>query len=107
MTTPAAWPDRRHASTSRHQRGGATAVRRLSDYALGRLGVSSGVMLIEALTRASGQRKARRSQLVEEAVAVWQGQQLEQALIEGYQAMAKEDAETAEAHLAAGREPLV
>jgi hypothetical protein len=61
-------------------------------------------MLIEALTRAAGQRKMSRSQLVEEAVAVWQGQQLEQALIEGYQAMAKEDAETAEANLAAGRE---
>ncbi len=59
---------------------------------------------MDALTRAAGQRKMSRSQLVEEAVARWQRQQLEQALIEGYQAMAKEDAETAEANLAAGRE---
>ncbi len=63
-------------------------------------------MLIEALTRASGQRKASRSQLVEEAVALWQRQQLEQALIEGYRAMAREDMETAEGNLPAGREPL-
>lgn len=74
--------------------------------AKGTITVTIDAALIEALTRASGQRKARRSQLVEEAVARWQRQQLEQALIEGYQAMAKEDAETAEANLAAGREPL-
>lgn len=72
----------------------------------GKITVTIDDALIEALDRAAGQRKASRSRLVEEAVTVWRRQQLEQALIEGYRAMAKEDAETAEANLAAGRETL-
>lgn len=62
--------------------------------------------LIEELDRLSGERKANRSRLVEEAVKCWRRRQLEEELIQGYRAMAGEDAETAEARLAARRETL-
>lgn len=62
--------------------------------------------LIEELDRLSGARKASRSRLVEEAVKDWRRRQIEEELIQGYRAMAREDAETAEARLAAGRESL-
>ncbi len=68
------------------------------------------VSIDEALVRElSGiVRKTRkpRSQLVEEALRLWRRSQLEQALKEGYLAMAKEDRATAERHLVAGREAL-
>ena len=63
------------------------------------------VSIDEALVRElSGiVRKTRkpRSQLVEEALRLWRRSQLEQALKEGYLAMAKEDRATAERHLVA------
>ena len=62
--------------------------------------------LIHELDRLSEQRNQSRSQLVEEAVKSWQRWQIEQELIEGYRAMAKEDVELAEAHFHAGVETL-
>lgn len=62
--------------------------------------------LIHELDRLSEQRNLSRSRIVEEAVKSWQRLQTESALIEGYRAMAKEDAEMAEAHLRAGFEAL-
>lgn len=62
--------------------------------------------LIKTLNRLSERRKYSRSRLVEEAVMSWQRHQMEQELIEGYRAMAKEDLETAEARLAAGQEAI-
>jgi metal-responsive CopG/Arc/MetJ family transcriptional regulator len=62
--------------------------------------------LIEELDRLSERRKQTRSRIVEEAVRSWQRWQMEMELTEGYRAMAKEDAETAEARLRAGLEAL-
>jgi hypothetical protein len=44
--------------------------------------------------------------VIETAIQEWRKKELERQLIEGYRAMAKEDAETAEANLAAGVEVL-
>lgn len=62
--------------------------------------------LVRALAGASRRSRKPRSQLVEEALRLWQRMQLRQALKEGYQAMAKEDRATAERHLRAGWEVL-
>ena len=62
--------------------------------------------LVEALARFSEQRAQSRSQIVEEAVRSWERRQIEQELIEGYQAMAQEDLERAEIHFPAGLEAL-
>ena len=50
----------------------------------------------EELNRLSERRKETRSRLVEKAIRRWQWCRMEQELIEGYQAMSKEDVETAE-----------
>lgn len=63
-------------------------------------------ILVEELNRLSEKLKEPRSQIVEEAIRLWQRCQIEQELIEGYQAMSKEDVETAEACLSAGLEVL-
>ena len=44
--------------------------------------------------------------MIETAIQQWKKKELKKQLIEGYRAMAKEDAETAEANLAAGAEVL-
>ena len=62
--------------------------------------------LIAELDRLSRKQKESRSRLVEEAVKSWQHRQMELELMEGYQAMGKEDAETAEASRSAGLEAL-
>lgn len=66
--------------------------------------VSLDRALVRELGRANRRKRKPRSQLVEEALQLWRRRQLEQALKEGYQAMAKEDRATAERHLAAGWE---
>lgn len=66
--------------------------------------VSLDEVLVRELRGASYQKRKPRSQLVEEALQLWRRARLEQALKEGYQAMAKEDRATAERHLAAGWE---
>ncbi|MBI5407411.1 MAG: CopG family transcriptional regulator [Nitrospirae bacterium] len=60
--------------------------------------------LIETIDHLSEKEGKSRSQLMEEAVMYWHHWQIEQDLIEGYRAMAKEDVETAESHLSAGIE---
>ena len=62
--------------------------------------------MIQELDRWSVRRKENRSRLVEEAVRLWQEEQLHAELIEGYKAMAEEDAKTAEANLLAGAEAI-
>ena len=57
--------------------------------------------LVKELAGASRERRKPRSQLVEEALRVWRRGRLEQALREGYEAMAREDRATAERRLAA------
>jgi metal-responsive CopG/Arc/MetJ family transcriptional regulator len=68
--------------------------------------VSVEESLIRELARASRKTGRPRSQLVEEALRLWRHSQIEQALKEGYRAMAKEDRETAERQLGAGWEIL-
>lgn len=66
--------------------------------------VSVDESLIRDLARAARKTGRPRSQLVEDALRLWRHRQIEQALKEGYQAMAEEDRETAERRLGAGRE---
>jgi len=68
--------------------------------------VSVDEALVRELNGASRQKRKPRSQLVEEALQLWRRRRLEQALKEGYQAMAKEERATAERHLAAGSEVM-
>lgn len=68
--------------------------------------VSLDRTLLRELEGASRQKRKPRSQLVEEALQLWCRRRLEQALREGYQAMAREDRATAERHLAAGWEAV-
>lgn len=68
--------------------------------------VSLDEALVRELGGASRKRGKPRSQLVEEALRLWRRSQLEQALKEGYLAMAKEDRQTAERHLGAAWEAL-
>jgi metal-responsive CopG/Arc/MetJ family transcriptional regulator len=62
--------------------------------------------LIRELGKVSRQTGQPRSRLVEEALHLWRRRQLERALKEGYEAMAREDRATAESRLAAGWESL-
>ncbi len=68
--------------------------------------VSLDEALVRELGAASRKTGKPRSRLVEEALELWRRSQLEQALREGYLAMAKEDRATAEGHLAAGWEAI-
>jgi len=58
---------------------------------------------IDTLSKKHGES---RSHLIEEAIKVWREKRLEKELIDGYTAMSKEDADTAEANLEAGIEVL-
>ena len=62
--------------------------------------------IVEEIDRLSKDLKESRSQMIEEAIKVWREKRLEKELTDGYVAMAKEDAETAEANLEAGTEIL-
>lgn len=62
--------------------------------------------LLRELAGASRKTGQPRSQLVEEALRLWKRRRIEQALREGYQAMAKEDGATAERRLPAGWETM-
>lgn len=68
--------------------------------------VSLDEALVRELGGASRQKRKPRSRLVEEALQLWRRSQREQALKEGYLAMAREDRATAERHLAAGWETM-
>ncbi len=63
-------------------------------------------VLVNEIDRLSKEHRESRSHLIEEAIKVWREKQLEKELIDGYLAMAKEDAETAEANLEAGIEVI-
>jgi metal-responsive CopG/Arc/MetJ family transcriptional regulator len=58
---------------------------------------------IDKLSKSLGES---RSRLIEDAIRVWREKELEKELIDGYLAMAKEDAEMAENYLEAGMEVL-
>lgn len=60
--------------------------------------------LVEELEKVSRQRKKPRSRVVQEALRLWQRREVEEKLAEGYRAMAEEDREAAERHVAAFRE---
>jgi len=62
--------------------------------------------LVAELDRLARTLKGSRSSLVETAIRAWKKAQMEQELMEGYRAMAKEDRNTAEENLAAGYEAL-
>ncbi|MGH7319199.1 MAG: ribbon-helix-helix domain-containing protein [Candidatus Rokuibacteriota bacterium] len=68
--------------------------------------VSVDESLIRELSTASRRTGKPRSRLVEEALRLWQRRQFEEALKEGYRAMAREDRATARRHLRAVREAL-
>ncbi|MBI3753524.1 MAG: ribbon-helix-helix protein, CopG family [Deltaproteobacteria bacterium] len=63
--------------------------------------------IVREIDRLSKEMNETRSHLVEEALKAWRRGQVEQALIDGYRAMTKEDAETAEQNLAAGKEAII
>jgi metal-responsive CopG/Arc/MetJ family transcriptional regulator len=66
--------------------------------------ISVDEALIRELAKASRNTGRPRSQIVEEALRLWRRSQVEQALKEGYRAMASEDRRTAERGLDAGWE---
>jgi metal-responsive CopG/Arc/MetJ family transcriptional regulator len=68
--------------------------------------VSLDSSLVSELERAGRRSGKSRSRLMEEALQHWHRSQLEQALREGYQAMATEDRAVAELNLRAGWESL-
>jgi metal-responsive CopG/Arc/MetJ family transcriptional regulator len=62
--------------------------------------------IVREIDRMAKERGESRSHVLEKAVQSWRERELEKELIEGYLAMAGEDAETAEVNLAAGVEVL-
>lgn len=62
--------------------------------------------VVATLGRVSRKTGTPRSRLVGEALRLWQRVQLEEALKEGYRAMAKADHAAAERHLSAAREAI-
>lgn len=62
--------------------------------------------ILREIDRASHERGESRSRVIESAIEQWRKREMDKQLIEGYLAMAKEDAEMAEANLAAGAETL-
>ena len=62
--------------------------------------------IVGEIDRVSKERGESRSRVIETAIQEWRKRELDKQLIEGYQAMAKEDMETAEANLAAAVEVL-
>ena len=72
----------------------------------GRITVTIEEELVEELDRLAKALNGSRSGLVETAIRAWKKTQMEQELMEGYRAMAKEDRKTAEENLAAGYEAL-
>jgi metal-responsive CopG/Arc/MetJ family transcriptional regulator len=61
---------------------------------------------VEELIRAALQRHISRSRIIEDAFNLWKKEQMEAALREGYQIMAKSDKKTAESNIKLAREML-
>ena len=66
--------------------------------------ISLAPEIVGTLGRVSRETGTPRSRLVGEALRLWQRVQLEEALKEGYRAMAKADRAAADRHLSAGGE---
>jgi metal-responsive CopG/Arc/MetJ family transcriptional regulator len=62
--------------------------------------------ILKEIDRFSKSHGESRSHLIEDAIRVWREKELEKDLIDGYLAMAEEDAKMAENHLQAGMEVL-
>jgi metal-responsive CopG/Arc/MetJ family transcriptional regulator len=62
--------------------------------------------ILKEIDRSSKKQGESRSHLIEEAIRAWREKELEKELIDGYLAMAKEDAKMAENHLEAMMEVL-
>jgi metal-responsive CopG/Arc/MetJ family transcriptional regulator len=71
-----------------------------------RITISVDDSLLSELDRTAAERHASRSALFAEALRTWQRVRLQQALARGYQEMAEEDRETAEANLRSSVETL-
>ena len=71
-----------------------------------KISVTLDETLSRELDRLARQLETSRSRVVEEAIRFWQRKRKEAALIEGYQAMAPADTETAESNLPAAFETL-
>lgn len=63
-------------------------------------------VILKEIDRFSKSQGGNRSRLIEDAIVAWRKKELEKELIDGYLAMAKEDAEMAENHLEVGMEVL-
>lgn len=63
--------------------------------------------IVREIDKLSEEMNETRSHLIEEALKAWRRGQMEQELIDGYRAMAKEDAKTAEQNLATGKEAII
>jgi len=61
---------------------------------------------LEQLDEIAVARDTNRSALIEEALEVWEREQLDRELAAGYKAMANEDRRTAEERLRSGSETL-
>lgn len=68
--------------------------------------VSLDAEVARRLGETSRRRRMPKSRVVEEALELMRERQLERELREGYEAMAREDLETAEQSIGAGREVL-
>ena len=62
--------------------------------------------IVREIDRASKESGESRSRVIETAIQQWREKELKKQLIERYRAMAREDAETAEANLPACAEVL-
>jgi len=68
--------------------------------------ISLDALLAQELNEAGRKTGKSRSRLMEEALEFWRRSRLDHELKRGYQAMADEDRQTAEASLAVQREAL-
>jgi metal-responsive CopG/Arc/MetJ family transcriptional regulator len=68
--------------------------------------ISLDALLAQELNEAGRKTGKSRSRLMEEALEFWRRSRLEHELKRGYQAMADEDRQTAEASLAVQRDAL-
>jgi metal-responsive CopG/Arc/MetJ family transcriptional regulator len=69
-----------------------------------KLTVSLDEDLVKTLDEISRKSKKPRSRVVQEALRSWRRQNLQDKLAEGYRALAEEDRETAERHVALFKE---
>jgi metal-responsive CopG/Arc/MetJ family transcriptional regulator len=71
-----------------------------------KLTISLDQDIVETLDEMTRQTKKPRSQVVQEALRLWQRKELNEKLAEGYRSMAEEDRKMAEQHLGVFKEIL-